>query len=67
MKSNLLYAAMFLIILCIPLRGNENEAHWLWEDLPWVPLTLIIMALLCIAIYVYKKRINEKMKQSQNN
>lgn len=60
MKSNLLYFAMFLIILCIPFSGNENEARWLWADLPWVPLTLIITSLMSVALYVYKRRIYEK-------
>ena len=61
MKSNLLYFAMFLMILCIPFRGNENEFSWLWADTPWIPLVFLIAALMFIALYVYKKRIIEKM------
>uniref|UniRef100_UPI00404A2D93 hypothetical protein n=1 Tax=Flavobacterium sp. TaxID=239 RepID=UPI00404A2D93 len=61
MKSNLLYFAMFLMILCIPFRGNENEVSWLWADMPYFPLMFLITALLCIAFYVFKKRISEKM------
>ena len=60
MKSNLLYFAMFFIILCIPFKGNENEVSWLWADLLWVPLSLVSMSLVCIAIYIYKRRIYEK-------
>lgn len=60
MKSNLLYFAMFFIILCIPFRGNEHEVSWLWADLPWVPLTLVFMSLVCIALYIYKRRISER-------
>jgi len=55
MKNSLLYAAMFLIILSIPFRGNENEVRWLWEDLPVVPLIFICASLMCIALYVFKK------------
>jgi uncharacterized membrane protein len=55
MKSNLLYFAMFLLVLCIPFRGNEEQVHWLWADKTWIPLTLIIISLLCIGFYVYKK------------
>lgn len=55
MKSNLLYYAMFLIILCIPFKGDEHEIRWLWADLPWIPLTLVFAALMCIALYLYKK------------
>lgn len=55
MKSNLLYFAMFLIILCIPFSGNKNEVRWLWENHLEIPLTLIIMSLMCIGFYLYKK------------
>ncbi len=63
MKSNLLYLAMFLLVLCIPLRGNGKEVSWFWADLLWVPLTLIAVALICIARYIYKKRIIEESQQ----
>lgn len=55
MKSYLLYLSMFLLILCLPFSGNENEVRWLWVDLPWVPLTLIFISLTCIGLYLYKK------------
>ena len=61
MKSNLLYFAMFLLILCLPFSGNENEVQWLWADLTWIPLTLIFLSLACIGIYLYKRRIFEKL------
>ncbi len=51
---------MFLIILCIPFRGNENEVRWLWVDRPWIPLTLILASLICIALYIYKKELIKK-------
>ena len=60
MKNNLLYFAMFLIILCIPFIGNENEVRWLWEDLSWIPLTLILASLISLALYVYKKELIKK-------
>lgn len=53
MKSYLLYLAMILLVLCMPFRGSENEIHWLWADRPWAPLSLISMALVSIAIYLY--------------
>lgn len=65
MKSNLLYIAMFLIILCMPLRGNEHEIIWLWADLLWVPLVLLLISLMCIAFYIYTKRIDNKIKTSK--
>lgn len=55
MKSYLLYIAMFLQILCLSFSGNENEVRWLWEDLPWIPPTLIFISLMCIGFYLYKK------------
>ena len=60
MKSNLLYIAMFLLILCVPFRGNENEISWLWADMLWIPFTLVSISLFCIALYIYKRRIREK-------
>jgi hypothetical protein len=57
MKSNLLYFAMFLIVLSIPFRGSANEVRWLWEDLPWIPFALMLASLICIALYVYKKEL----------
>lgn len=54
MKSNLLYFAMFLLVLCLPLRGNEQGVHWLWGDIVWVPITLIFTALVCIGFYLFK-------------
>ena len=59
MKSYLLYFAMFLIILCLPFSGNENQVSWLWTNLLWVPLTLMFISLMCIGVYLYKE---EKLK-----
>ncbi len=60
MKSNLLYFVMFLLILCIPFRGNEKEIHWLWEDITWVPTSLIFISLMLIGFYLYKKKKKKK-------
>ena len=62
MKSKLLYCAMFLIILSIPLRGDESEFNWLWSDQLWVPLTMAMTALLCIALHIYKTGLRESSK-----
>jgi hypothetical protein len=60
MKSNLLYIAMFLLVLCLPFRGNEEEVRWLWEDIIWIPISLIFASLICIGNYLYKKeRLNK--------
>lgn len=67
MKSNLLYIAMFLLILCIPVAWKENEINWLWEDLLWVPLTLTFISLNCIALYIYKKNEAERLRQANKN
>jgi len=62
MKNYLLYFAMFLLILCIPFGGNENEIRWLWAELIWVPLILIFTSLMCIARYLY---IKESIKKKE--
>ena len=55
MKSNLLYLSMLLLVLSIPFHGQGNKIYWLWTDHLWVPVTLIASALVCIALYLYKK------------
>ena len=55
MKSNLLYFAMFLLILSVPFRGNEEGVRWLWADITWIPTSLILISLMCIGFYLYKK------------
>lgn len=61
MKSYSLYFAMFLLVLCIPFRGDENEVRWLWADMTWVPTSLIFISLMCIGFYLFKKeRMNRK-------
>jgi hypothetical protein len=60
MKNYLLYIAMFLMVLCLPIRGNENEVQWMWADLPWIPVTLMFISLMCIGVYLYKlERVNK--------
>ena len=46
---------MFLLILCVPFRGNEEEISWLWADIIWIPISLIFVSLACIGFYIYKK------------
>ena len=55
MKNYLLYFAMFLLILCLPFRGNEEGVRWLWADITLIPLTLIFISLICIGTYLYEK------------
>ena len=57
-----LYFALFLLVLCLPFRGNENGVHWLWADITLIPLTLISISLASIGFYIYKKT-----KQEINN
>jgi len=54
MKSNLLYLAMFLIVMCMPFRGSGSEIRWIWDGLLWVPLVSLLSALVCIALYLHK-------------
>lgn len=63
MKNYLLYIAMFLLIMCLPFRGNGNEVRWLWIDIPWVPMTLVFTSLMCIAFYLYKMERIDKNKR----
>ncbi len=61
MKSYLLYFAMFLLVLCIPFKGTENEVRWLWADMTWVPTSFIFISLMCIGFYLFEKeRMNRK-------
>ncbi len=61
MKSNLLYFAMFLLVLCLPFRGNEEGVRWLWTDVIWIPSSLIFTSLISIGFYLFKKeRMNSK-------
>ena len=60
MKSNLLYAAMFLLILCVPFRGNEEGVRWLWTNTIWIPISLICVSLICIGYYLYQKESADK-------
>lgn len=55
MKSNLLYLALFMQILCLPFIGNEEGTCWLWTDCIWVPTSLIFISLICIGSFLYKK------------
>lgn len=57
MKKNLLYLALVFIIPCFTFYGNESEAHWLWTDRIWVPSLLASIALICVALYFYKKKV----------
>lgn len=64
MKNNLLYIAMFLMILCLPFRGNENEVRWLWADMLWIPLVFIFSSLMCVGLYLFKKERTTKTNVS---
>ena len=63
MKNNLLYFAMFLLILCLPFRGNQEGVRWLWADITWIPITSIFISLMCIGFYLYK--INRDNKENR--
>jgi len=65
MKNNLLYFAMFLLILCLPFRGNGEEVRWLWQDITWIPQTLIFISLMCIGLYLYNRKRSNKKIDSQ--
>ncbi len=65
MKNYVLYIAMFLIILCLPIRGNKNEVRWLWADLQAVPLTLLLISLFCMGFYLYNRERNKKTLYNQ--
>jgi len=64
MKNYILYFAMFLLILCLPFRGNEEGVRWLWADMTLIPLTLMFISLICIGFYLYvKEEKKELMKK----
>lgn len=65
MKNKLLYFAMFLLILCLPFRGNEEGVRWLWTDITWIPASLIFISLLCIGFYLYEQRSKERINEEK--
>ncbi|MBP9194085.1 MAG: hypothetical protein KBF57_05335 [Saprospiraceae bacterium] len=64
MKNNLLYIAMFLMVISLPFRGNEIEVRWLWADKPWIPLVFICSSLMCVGLYLLKKDRISKTNES---
>ena len=67
MKNYSLYIAMFLLVLCLPFRGNANEVKWLWEDMPWIPWILIFASLNLIAQFVYRRELKSGKEVIQAN
>ena len=65
MKNKLLYFAMFLLILCLPLRGNEEGVRWLWADITLIPLTLMFISLMFIGLYLYEQRRKERINEEK--
>lgn len=65
MKNKFLYFAMFLLILCLPFRGNEEGVRWLWADITLIPLTLMFISLMCIGLYLYEQRRNERINEER--
>ncbi|CAN0589395.1 unnamed protein product [Ectocarpus sp. 12 AP-2014] len=67
MKNHLLYFAMFLLVLCLPFRGNEGGVRWLWADITWIPASLIFISLIWIGFYLYKiERTKKSMKKNDS-
>jgi len=65
MKNKLLYFAMFLLIICLLFRGNEEGVRWLWADITLIPLTLMFISLMCIGFYLYEQRRNERINEEK--
>lgn len=65
MKNMFLYFAMFLLILCVPFRGNEKGVRWLWAETTSIPATLVFISSLFIGFYLYEQR--RKGKISEDN
>lgn len=63
MKRYLLYFALFFIILCFSIRGNEHEVYWAWRNLHWIPVMLVCMALVCVAFHIYYKKFDDYKKK----
>lgn len=63
MKNKFLYFAMFLLILCLPFRGNEEGVRWLWAETTWIPMALIFISLMCIGLYLYEQRSIERINE----
>jgi hypothetical protein len=56
---------MFLLILCLPFRGNEEGVSWLWADITLIPLTLMFISLMCIGFYLYEQRRKERINEEK--
>jgi len=56
---------MFLLILCLPFRGNEEGVRWLWADITLIPLTLMFISLMCIGFYLYEQRRKERINEEK--
>ena len=56
---------MFLLILCLPLRGNEEGVRWLWADITLIPLTLMFISLMFIGLYLYEQRRKERINEEK--
>ncbi len=63
MKNKFLYFAMFLLILCVPFRGNEEGLRWLWAETTWIPTTLIFISLFCVGFNLYEQRGKERINE----
>ena len=53
MKSNLLYLALFFLLLCFSAKSDGNDIIWLWNEVPYVPVILVGMAILCIVLHLF--------------
>jgi hypothetical protein len=62
MKKKLLYLAMFLLVLCLPFRGNGEEIYWVWTNTTWIPISLIFASLLSIGFHLYREERTSKSK-----
>jgi len=56
---------MFLLIICLPFRGDEEGVRWLWADITLIPLTLMFISLMCIGFYLYEQRRNERINEEK--
>ena len=66
MNNKFLYFAMFLLILCLPFRGNEEGIRWLWAETTWIPTSLIFISLICIGYYLYEQRRQGNIREEKS-
>ena len=67
MKSNLLYLALFFLLLFFSAKSDGNDIIWLWNEVPYIPVILVGMAILCIVLHLFLRGLKNAKNESLMN